>query len=166
MFCFRNLILWLLSQECQTSNCLFSSHWSYKNAFIFRNQKKHRCVHLDDAKPFSTEEYCCRLSFYQSLLINGRFLIQIFCIQSILLFPRYNLNLWQYFKFADPSTYQDIPSPLLTDVPFPINPFLLTPSFLLSFHHFRHPRNSFARPPFLWSHGPAPPLAERAKDEC
>jgi hypothetical protein len=30
---------------------------------------------------------------HQSLLINGRFLIQIFCIQSILLFPRYNLNL-------------------------------------------------------------------------
>jgi len=98
---------------------------------------------------------------HQSLLINGRFLIQIFCIQSILLFPRYNLNLWQYFKLADPSTYQDIPSPFLTDVPFPINPFLLHSFLSPIFPSFSSP-TKLLRPPTVSLVARPGPTARRA----
>jgi hypothetical protein len=133
---------------------IFHFSESEENTFISRNQKKHRCVHLDDAKTLSTEEFCCR---WQSLLINGNFLIQIFCIQSILLFLRYNLN----FKFADPSTYQDIPSPLLTDVPFPINPFLLHSFLPPIFPSFSSPKK-LLHPPTVSLVARPGPTARRA----
>ena len=79
---------------------------------------------------------------HQSLLINGHFLIQIFCIQSILLFPRYNLNLWRALTLQR-IKISPLPSWLMCR--FLLIPFSFTPSFLPSFHHFRYPRNSFAR---------------------